>query len=901
MSRRKRMMEDLDQDIRDHIERETQDNIERGMPPDEARYAALRKFGNVARVKEDAWELWSMVWLEQLWQDIRYGLRMLAKNPGLTSVAVLTLALGIGPNTAIFTLIDGLLLRSLPVEKPYELVLLGHGLDQGVVGEAQRGSWELFSYDFYRQLHDHNLVFQDVCAFGSFEVTLSLHAGNMTMSVPGKVVSGNYFSLLGVRPLLGRMFTPEDDRAGATPTAVISYRLWSKQFSGDSSAVGKTVEVNGTLFTIVGVTRPEFFGETLQTDPPEMWLPLSTQPQLSRQESLLTPQGPYWLDIIGRLKPGVTFEQAQAIVSALHRGFLDEMVRSQVSAERWEQIKNSFVVLTPGARGLSELRENFTKPLYILLAAVGLILLIACANVANLLLARATARHREVSVRLALGAGRSRLVRQFLTESVLLAMCGGAAGLLFAKWGTTALVKSVANGADYVPLAISPDARVLGFTLGVCFLTGILFGLVPSLRFSRESLTAGLKGGTIMTAGGGRRGPSNLLVVSQVAVSLFLLIGAGLFVRALQTLENQDWGFARDKVLVVHIDPKRAGYKPEQLSTLYQQLLSRVDALPGVRFASLALYSWLSDMKMIHSVSVPGYTAQPDERTSVQLNLVGPRYFETEGMSLQLGREFDERDTETSPHVAIVNEAFVRRFIFGENPISKTLRVQHLYNGSDVEVVGVAKNARYNDPGDTATEMVFLPVSQASGPLAQFGIYVGDLEVRAAGNPAGIAGEVRSAIAGIDKNLPVDKVTTLNDLVEQSLHEVTLITSLASSFGVLAMLLASVGLYGVMSYAVARRTNEIGIRMALGAGGSDVLGLVVRQGFKLTLAGVIMGIPIALALARFLATLPIGIKPADALTFVTVPLMLTAVSLAASYVPARRATKVAPMIVLRHE
>jgi predicted permease len=605
---------------------------------------------------------------------------------------------------------------------------------------------------------------------------------------------------------------------------------------------------------------------------------------------------------MGRLKPHATLEQAQANVSALQRGFLDEEVRSQVSAQRWEEIENSFIVLTPGGKGLSELRESFTTPLYILLAAVGLILLIACANVANLLMARATARQREVSVRLALGASRSRLVRQLLTESVLLATCGGAAGLLLARWGTIALVTRVANGADYVPLSVSPDPNVLGFTLGVCLLTGILFGLAPALSASRGDLTPALKESFRTPAGaGGRWGMSNVLVVFQVAVSLFLLIGAGLLVRTLRALENQDWGFAREKVLLVSLDPKRAGYKPEQLAALYQQLLDRVNALPAVRSASIALYSWLSDMEVIQGITVPGYTPQPDERSSVQVNLAGPRYFETEGMTLLLGREFGAQDTESSRHVAVVNEALVRRFYFGRNPIGKTLHFQTIFKGGDIEVVGVVKNAKYNSPGDNSTEMVFLPVFQASREVAQIGAYAGDLEIRTAGNPTSVTGEVRAAVAGIDKNLPVDKVATLNEMVDRSLNQVSLIAGLSSLFGVLAMLLACVGLYGVMSYAVARRTNEIGIRVALGAQRSDVLRLVVGHGLKLTIAGVFIGIVAALPLARLLAGLLSGVKPSDPLTFVAVSLVLTAVALIASYIPARRATKVDPMTALRHE
>ena len=900
--RRTRVEHELDDELRFHLEKQIERCVAQGMTPKEARYAARREIGGMEQIKEECRDMRRVSYIENFLQDLRYGLRQLRRNPGFTAVAVITLALGIGANTAIFTLVNALLLKSLPVERPNELVLLGHGLDRGVVGEAQRGSWELFSYAFYEQLRDHNRVFQDVCAFQSFEEGESVKAGNTVTSAPGRLVSGNYFSVLGVRPLLGRMLTLGDDTAGAAPAVVISARFWTKQFSQDAAVLGKTVSVNGTAFTIVGVTPPEFFGETLQSDPPDLWLPLAAQPQVMQQESLLTPQGPYWLDIMGRLKPHATLKQAQANVSALQRGFLDEEVRSQVSAQRWREIENSFIVLTSGGKGLSELRESFTTPLYILLAAVGLILLIACANVANLLMARATARQREVSVRLALGASRWRLIRQLLTESVLLAMCGGAAGLLFARWGTIALVTRVANGADYVPLTVSPDSRVLGFILGVCLLTGILFGLAPALSASRGDLTPALKESFRSPVGtGGRWGMSNLLVVFQVAVSLFLLIGAGLLVRALRTLENQDWGFAREKVLLVSLDPKRAGYKPEQLAALYQQLLDHVNALPGVRSASLALYTWLSDMEVQQRVTVPGYTPQPGERTSVQVNLAGPRYFETEGMTLLLGREFGALDTGSSPHVAVVNEALVRRFYFGQNPIGKTLHFQTIFKGGDIEVVGVVKNAKYNSPGDNSTEMVFLPVFQASQEVAQIGAYAGDLEVRTAGNPTSVTGEVRAAVAGIDKNLPVDKVVTLNEMVDRSLNQVSLIAGLSSLFGVLAMVLACVGLYGVMSYAVARRTNEIGIRVALGARRSDVLRLVVGHGLKLTIAGVVIGIVAALPLARLLASLLYGVKPADPLTFVVVSLVLTAVALIASYIPARRATKVDPIVALRYE
>jgi predicted permease len=856
--------------------------------------------------------------METLFQDLRYAFRMLIKSPGFAAVAVLTLALGIGANTAIFTLINAVLLKSLPVHKPEELFVFGEGENIGISLGSPGGSLDLVSYPLYEKFRDQSQAFTGLCAFQSFQSTLSVRldgpGGNaLPEQAHGKVVSGNYFSVLGVNALIGRTLTPEDDvTEGAHPVAVISYRYWKRRFAQDPSVVGRTIGLNSLPFTIVGVAPPEFFGDTLEGDPADLWLPIMMQPQVMLQESLLKARDDHWLHLMGRLKPGLTLEQAQASLNVRLRPFLTEQAGSELSADERRRILESYVKLTPGNKGLSSLRQQYSEPLHVLMAVVGLILLIACANVANLLLARATSRQKEISMRLALGAGRARLVRQLLTESVLLGVWGGAAGLLFAFWGTSVLVAHVSGGSTYLPLSVEPDAQVLGFTIAASLVTGILFGFAPALRASRLDLTAALKESAPSLGGGLRRrgfGLAKFLVVVQVALSLSLLVGAGLFVRSLEKLISQDLGFNRERVLLVEIDPRLAGYKPTQLSSLYRQILDRVNDTAGVRSASLALYSLTSGFKRAGPVSVQGYTPQSQENLSVQINVVGPKYFETVGMSLVLGRGIGPEDTETSPQVAVINETMARYFFPGQNPVGRRFGftvaglgihgsgARDSSHSGDFEIIGVVKDAKYNDLREKTPRMVYRPVFQESGDAR----YVGSLEVRTVGNPLSVATSVRQILNDVDKNLPVLNITTLSDQVDRSLNQERLIAKLSGFFGLLALLLACVGLYGLMAYAVARRTNEIGIRIALGALRGDILWLVLRETILLVLVGLTIGLPAALAATRLISSMLFGLTPTDPVTISMATFLLVAVAAFAGYLPARRASRVDPMVALRYE
>ncbi len=827
--------------------------------------------------------------------DLRYGLRMLGKRPGFTLVAVLSLALGIGANTAIFTLINALLLRSLPVERPEELYLFGEGRMSGISmfeGDPVGVPYELISYPLYLEIRDHNQVFRDVCAFGSFTSTLSLRPNGAAAGAPaeqatGKVVSGNYFSVLGVKALLGRTLVPDDDTPqGAHAVAVISYRYWRKEFSGDASVVGRVVDVNGTPFTVVGVTPSQFFGETLESGPADIWMPITMQPQVMLQESFLQKGNVYWLHVLGRLKPGVTKQQAQAAVTLQLQQYLTQQAGSHLSNEVRQDISQARIDLMAGGKGISQLRRRASEPLHILMALVGVVLLISCANVANLLIERAARRQKEISMRLALGASRWRLIRQLLTESVLLAVLGGAAGLLFAAWGTSVILALVSRQNSYLPLSADPDLLVLGFTLVISLGTGVLFGLAPALRATRTDLTSALKEGARTLAGH----------TSHFGLAK-LLVGAGLFVRSLQNLHGQDLGFDRENVLLVGIDPRVAGYQPSQLPSLYRLLQDRVSGLPGVRSASLSLTGLVSGSMRSESISVQGYTSRRGEDTNVQINLVAPRYFETVGMRLLLGREIGFRDTESSAKIAVINETMARYFFPNQNPLGRRFGFGDRNHSGDIEVVGVVRDAKYNSLREKPTRMVYCLVVQMTGGER----YLYDMEVRTKSDPATMAAGVRRAIAEIDKSLPLTQVTTLTEQVDRSLSQERLVARLSSFFGLLALLLACIGLYGIMAFAVVRRTNEIGVRMALGARASDVLWMVLREALLLVGAGTVIGLPVALASSRLIASQLFGLTPADPLTISVATLMLAGVATLACYLPARRASRVEPMLALRYE
>jgi predicted permease len=849
-----------------------------------------------------------------LLQDLRYGLRMLAKNPGFTAVAVLTLALGIGANTAVFTLINALMLRSLPVERPEQVYFIGEDDDQGSFeGGPQTGAVNEFSFRLYQQFREHNASsFEDLAAFASPEPNVrvsGIHSGEPPRAAEAGLVSGNFFRVLGVRAVLGRTITADDDRpSDPRAVAVVSYHYWIQNLGRDPNIVGMTLEINGSPFTVIGVAPSEFFGVKLSTHPPDIWLPLGWQPlvwqpHFSASASLLKADDVYWLDVIGRLRRGVNVRETSVALTVQLQQMLTAQVGSTLSPAARRHIREAYVQLVPGARGLSALRQRFSDRLRVLTLLVASVLLVSCLNAANLLLARAEGRNREIAVRLAVGAGRFRLIRQLLTESVLLSALGGAAGMVLALWATRLLSRQVFGDQATLPLSLNPDAHVLGFTTLVSVLTGIAFGLAPALRSTGGGWSASLKETTAVkgrVAWHSRLGwfaSGKLLVSGQVAVSLALVVVAGLFVRSLRKLEQQDLGFAPAQVLACDLDLDAAGYKPEQLPELYLRLLGRVRALPGVRSAAMADSSVLGGSTWVSNISIEGYTPKQEQDMNAHSKIVTEDYFRTDGMTLLAGRATGPDDTKDSPPVAVVDETFVRRFFHNENPLGRRFAFGNPFAPPGMEIVGVVKDAKYESLRDKTPPMVFIPAVQE----LQRGRPAGDLEVRVAGDPTGVANAVRRAVAEVDRNIVVSSVATLGELIKRDTHDTRLVAELSGFFGGLALLLAAIGLYGVMAYSVSQRTNEIGIRMALGAERSNVLWMVFGESLRVSVLGVMLGVPAALGLARLVASQLFDLSPADPATLTAATLMLLATSALASYIPARRATKVDPMVALRYE
>jgi len=834
--------------------------------------------------------------MQTLWQDLRYGARMLWKKPGFTLIAALTLSLGIGANTAIFSLIDAALLRTLPVREPERLALFGTGADSGVSIGFPRGKAELFSYPFYREARSRNQVFSDVAAVQSLPNrvygVVSGTGGDPEM-LDARLVSGSYFSVLGVEAILGRAFTDADDQIpGGHPVAVASHAWWERRLGADPAAVGKTITIGSTVYTLIGVTPREFFGTTVG-ESPDIWIPLAMEEQAppgwkGRNNNLFQS-----LYLIARLKPGVSIKQAGVEANLLFKQALQEYAGSQPSPERLRDIQQASVELTPAGRGLSELRSQFSEPLRALMAVVGLVLLIACANVANLLLARGAARRKEFAMRLALGAGRLRLIRQLGAESVLLAALGGSLGVIIAWWGSQALVWMASTGPQPLPLDVTPNARILGFTLFASLLSAIIFGMAPALRATRFELIPALKDGggdAAMT----RSLLGKALVVAQVALSLLVLVGAGLFVRSLINLRNVDTGFNQQNVLLLQPATDSVGYKDDdpRLSALYRDVEEKVSAIPGVRAAAFSLFSF-NQGAWNNPITVKGGAPPVRETPFIMNNVVGPGFFTAMNLPLILGRPFGPQDTRTSPKVAVISEEMARRF-FPQSPLGKLYRMGTSGQGEEIEVIGVVKDAKYESLREEPKPMAYYPYSQRDW-------YLGNFEVRFSGEPGAIVSAVRQAIKEVNRNLPIAEVAMFSEQVDRSLVQQKLIARLSSFFGLLALLLAAIGLYGVISYSVTQRTREIGIRMALGAERRNVLRLVIGQGAKLALIGVLAGLGASWALTRWIESLLFGVSPTDRMTFVIIALLLIAVALLACYIPARRATKVDPMVALRCE
>ena len=838
-----------------------------------------------------------IVWLETAWQDVRYGFRQLRRARALVAVAVLSLAIGIGANTAVFTLINAFMLQFLPVQEPGRLVLFYDGIATGVYSGNDPASDE-FSYPSYQYLKTHNDSFADLCAFKQGIERVTLHvSGDVSGSQDSgrlerakvHLVSGNYFQVLGVSAAAGRVLTASDDTRAASPPAVLSYSYWRGRFHLDPGVLGRSVVLNGTSFTIIGVAAREFFGERIETAP-DFWLPLSAQPEVMKKESYLAARDVYWLNFMGRLKPGVTMAGAQASVTLRLRQFYREQAGLHPSRELQRKIAEVRVQLKPGGGGISGLRYLYSEPLHVLMAVVMAVLLIACANVATLLLARASARRPEFLARLALGASRGRLLRQVLTESMLLSFLGGVVGVGFA-WVSVRMLVVLLHVNPVV--RVRPDPVILLFTLALCIVTGICFGIFPALKYSRLDARPGSVERFVRI---GRRHftGSELLIAVQVGLSLSLLLGAGLLAHSLLALEQQDVGFRRDNVLVVQMDAGLAGYQSSELFPLYRDIGDRLARIPGVVSASVARFTPESGNSSSGNFSIEGYSANAGTELDVYDVPVGPGFFETLGMRLLRGRTISSRDTPGSPAVAVVNETFVKRYLPNENPVGRRMILGSPFKAPGAEIVGVVADARFYDLRDKPKPMVFFSPWQR--PVASF-----EAVVRTAGAAANVVAEVREGIKGVSSRLPVLDTLTLSGQIEKSLDQQRMITVLCSILGLLAVILAGVGIYGTLAHAVAGRTGEIGIRMAVGAQGRNVIWLIAGDSLVVIGIGILLGLPVALSGTRWLRSFLFGVQEMDPAAIGSAVLLVLASALMAGYFPARRAARIDPMRALRHD
>jgi predicted permease len=887
--RRNRFQLDLEEEIRLHLEMRQQEYEADGMDPTAARHAATRNFGNAALLKEKSHMTWGWGWLEGFVQDTNYGVRSMLRSPALTMVAVLSLALGIGANAAIFSFINAVLLRSLPVQQPQELVLLGTGAWNGAAD-----AWaitELYSYPMFRAMQQRNLVFSDVATVMSIsgETHGTVEGRSDTEPIKTQLVSGNYFSMLGVPAAIGRTLSEADDSSeGEHPVLVVSHRWWEHSLASDPQVVGKTVSLGTTVFTIVGVAAPEFFG-TKVGEAPDVWAPMSMMKSVppnwdGYKDNMF--QSNY---ILGRLKPGVSMQQAESNVNLVYNQTLRQFHGGTLSPKEEAGLAKAYIPLTPMANGLSSLRGEFSLPLQVLMIVTSLVLLIACANIANLLLARGTARAREFAVRQAVGAKRMRLVRQLLTESLLLAIVGGIVGIALAAVADRMLLHMLSGGADPMPLDVSLDRRLLFFTMAVTLLTAALFGTIPALRATKLELTSALKDG-----GGGAAGAKSplgkALVVTQVALSLVLMVGATLFVRTLMNLSHVDTGFKTDHVLRLDIDSTVTQLKNSdpRMIAMFREIEDRVNATPGVRAASFASFlfrqgSWNSTVKVVGM--------DTSENVNVKHNIIGDRYFDAMQIPLLAGRAFNAHDTTTSQKVGIIGETMAKElFPANSNPLGH----HYLVGGNDTEVVGVAKDVKVDRLQEPKQYIDYIPNPQHPWEY-------GTLAVRYEGSFEIASHAVQQAIHDVNHSLPISNVMTLDDQVQRSIMNQRLVAKLSAFFGLLAVVLSSIGIYGLMSYVVSRRTNEIGIRMALGAARANVLWLVMREILLLVGVGVALGVPVAWAAGRIVHEMLFGMSGADSASMLGSIAALMLVGLLAGNLPARRASRVDPMLALRHD
>ena len=866
--------------------------------------------------------------MNTLLQDLRYGFRMLLKQKGLTAVALLSLALGIGANTALFSIVDAMLLKMLPVKEPERLVLFKSMAPKGFSTGSYNGSSQedeatgqivrtSFPYQTYQRMREQPGPLSDVFAFGN--VSFNINADGQADLVSGQAVTGNYFTALGVQPAVGRLFTDEDDKANATPVAVLSHRYWQKRFSGDAAVVGKQINLNNVAFTVIGVSAKGFDGAAGVGTTEDVTIPIAFEPQLyvDKQRSNQSGPGVWWLRVMGRLKPGATREQAQA---QLENAFLQSAIEHRAARQAAAKANGGNAIADldpkqyprlyadPGGQGEMNRRRGYAPSLYLLLGVVGLVLLIACANVANLLLSRATGRQKEIGLRLALGASRSRLMRQLLTESLLLSVLGGILGLIFAVWIKDGILAvSLWGGRGMSSLEPRLDWRVLGFTFTLCMLTGIIFGLAPAWRTTRVEVSPSLKDSGRASSAVHRSLLSRGLVVVQVALSLVLLVGAGLFVRTLLNLQHVDPGFNTQNLLLFEVQPSLIGYKDEKLRQVYEQISQRVESVPGVQTVTFSRMALLSQSNHTSSIFLrEALNATPNAEGSIppsgeaHRHVVRENFLNALGIPLLAGRTLGPQDNANSPKVAVVNQTFANQFFPNQNAIGRRFTYDPK-KPDEFEIVGICRDAKY------ASQRQDVPPTMYSSYLQERPLTVATFEVRTAGDPTAAVSSIRNAVREIDPNLPVLNVKTQVEQADETLRMERLFAKLVTLFALLAQQLAAIGLFGVLAYTVSQRTHEIGIRMALGANRGNVMKMIVRQGMVLAVLGVILGLIGSYVLTKYLeswvglSTMLFGVKVSDPLTYGVISVLLTGVALIACYIPARRATKVDPLVALRYE
>jgi predicted permease len=843
-------------------------------------------------------------WTETLWKDLRYAARQFTLNPVFTLVAVASLAIGIGANTAIFSVLNAAMLKSLPVRDPQTLVMLTDPNQSGVSAGLSTGERGMLSYAEFTQIRDHSETLAGLCVAQAQMNRLQVRiAGGQTEYARARLVSEEYFSVLGVDPAIGRFFNRDEGKSpGEDPYAVISYDYWQSRFGGNVSVVGTPIKMLGGTLTVIGVAAPGFTGESVG-EKPDFWIPIMMQPLVMPGRDWLhedlnkSIKKVMWLHAFGRLKPGVTQARVQTEIDVLFRGIIESGYPTTLDAKTRKRALDQHLKVHDARTGAFGGRDDFTQQLLALLWASVAVLLIACINVANLLLARAAVRGKEVGVRLSIGASRTRLVRQFLTESLLLSALGGIVGLVLAWGASRVLVLLLSESREDFALIPGLDWRVLAFTVGVTFLTGIIFGLVPALRGTRVNLNDTLRDSGRSTASGGKLNLAKGLVIVQVALSLLLVAGAGLFLRTLWNLQSIGLGYPKDHLLILSVDGVSAGYKDARLSSLWRDLTDRLRALPGVKGASYSTNGLFNGAESANEVDVEGFTPTKDNEKFSRSDTVGPQYFSTVGIPSLLGREIGQEDTRTAPQVCVINESFAKLFFNGRNPIGRHITEKLGNQRHTMEVVGVARNARDHRVRGDVPPRFYMPADQRMSGPNEWAFY----EIRTAGDPEQMIASVRKTILSVNEDLPVEEARPLVVSVDRTNAQPRMVARLCSIFGVIALLLAATGLYGVLSYGVARRTNEIGIRMALGAGRGGVIKMILRETGIMIAIGVPVGVGLTAAGVQLVKSKLYGLGALDPMAVVSAVGILTVVALVAGYIPAARAARVNPTQALRHE